>query len=244
MVAPSAFDFEISENVMSDYPQTQLYIGDVWRDGSNERLSIVDPASDEIIGTVANAGRDDLDEALAAASAGFNIWREISGFERSKVLRNAAQLLRDGVEKIATIMTLEQGKPIAESRSETLEAANTIDWFAEEARRAYGRVVPARSLNVRQIPALSSQGSRRCDHPATHAVSPNSIDGLRSHCTKICCCRCARMTMSILKGLQRIQFFGREERYRSLGLVVSLETGIFSRVTTTARVQQKATPAN
>jgi succinate-semialdehyde dehydrogenase/glutarate-semialdehyde dehydrogenase len=136
---------------MPDYPQTQLYVDGVWRDGSKERLSIVNPASDEIIGTVANAGRDDLDEALAAASAGFNIWREISGFERSKLLRNAAQLLRDRVEKIATIMTLEQGKPLTESRSETLAAADTIDWFAEEARRAYGRVVPARSLNVRQI---------------------------------------------------------------------------------------------
>ncbi len=136
---------------MSDYPQTQLYIDGVWHDGSKERLSIVNPASDEIIGTVANAGRDDLNEALAAASAGFNIWREISGFERSKVLRNAAQLLRDRVEKIARILTLEQGKPLAESRAETLGAADTIDWFAEEARRAYGRVVPARSPNVRQI---------------------------------------------------------------------------------------------
>ena len=101
--APSATDFKTSENVMSDYPQTQLYIDGVWRDGSKERLSIVNPASDEIIGTVANAGRDDLDEALAAASAGFNIWREISGFERSKILRNAAQLLRDRVEKIARL---------------------------------------------------------------------------------------------------------------------------------------------
>ncbi|MEY9626123.1 NAD-dependent succinate-semialdehyde dehydrogenase [Sinorhizobium fredii] len=136
---------------MSDYPQTQLYIGGIWRDGSKERLSIVNPASGEIIGTVANAGRDDLDEALAAAATGFTAWTQFSALERAKLLHQAAQLLRERVEKIATIMTLEQGKPLAESTAETLAAADTIDWFAEEARRAYGRVVPSRSVNVRQV---------------------------------------------------------------------------------------------
>jgi succinate-semialdehyde dehydrogenase/glutarate-semialdehyde dehydrogenase len=136
---------------MADYPQTQLYIGGTWRDGSKERLAIVNPASDEVIGTVANAGRDDLDEALATAATGFTAWSQISAFERAKLLHKAAQLLRERVEKIATIMTLEQGKPLAESTAETLAAADTIDWFAEEARRAYGRVVPSRSVNVRQI---------------------------------------------------------------------------------------------
>jgi succinate-semialdehyde dehydrogenase/glutarate-semialdehyde dehydrogenase len=151
MVAPSGTDFRTSENVMSDYPQTQLHIGGIWRDGSKERISIVNPASGEIIGTVANAGQDDLDDALATAATGFTVWSQFSAFERAKLLHSAAQFLRNRVEKIARMMTLEQGKPIAESRSETLAAADTIDWFAEEARRAYGRVVPARSLNVRQI---------------------------------------------------------------------------------------------
>lgn len=136
---------------MSDYPETQLYIGGIWRDGSRERLSIVNPASDEIIGTVANAGRDDLDEALATAATGFEAWSRFSAVERAKLLHKAAQLLRDRVERIATIMTLEQGKPLAESKAETLAAADVIDWFAEEARRAYGRVIPSRSLNVRQL---------------------------------------------------------------------------------------------
>ncbi|MCA1490200.1 NAD-dependent succinate-semialdehyde dehydrogenase [Ensifer sp. NBAIM29] len=136
---------------MSDYPETQLYIGGIWRDGSRERLSIVNPASDEIIGTVANAGRDDLDEALATAATGFEAWSRFSAVERAKLLHKAAQLLRDRVERIATIMTLEQGKPLAESKAETLAAADIIDWFAEEARRAYGRVIPSRSLNVRQL---------------------------------------------------------------------------------------------
>ncbi|WP_026621808.1 succinate-semialdehyde dehydrogenase / glutarate-semialdehyde dehydrogenase [Ensifer sp. WSM1721] len=136
---------------MSDYPQTQLYIGGTWRDGAKERISIVNPASDEIIGTVANAGRDDLDEALVTAATGFAAWSQVCAFERAKLLHKAARLLRERVEKIATIMTLEQGKPIAESTAETLGAADMIDWFAEEARRAYGRVVPSRFVNVRQL---------------------------------------------------------------------------------------------
>ncbi|MBB4172160.1 acyl-CoA reductase-like NAD-dependent aldehyde dehydrogenase [Rhizobium sp. BK538] len=129
---------------MSDYPETQLFIDGTWRDGSNDRLPMVNPATGEIIGTVANAGRDDLDAALVATESGFDIWREVSAFDCARVLHKAAQLLRDRVEKIATIMTLEQGKPIAEARAETLGAAYMIDWFAEEARRAYGRVAPPR----------------------------------------------------------------------------------------------------
>ncbi|WP_081157804.1 NAD-dependent succinate-semialdehyde dehydrogenase [Ensifer aridi] len=136
---------------MSDYPQTRLYIGGIWRDGSKERLPILNPATDELIGTVANAGRDNLDEALATAATGFTAWSRFSAFERAGLLHKAAQLLRERVEKIATIMTLEQGKPLAESTAETLAAADMIDWFAEEARRAYGRVVPSRFVNVRQI---------------------------------------------------------------------------------------------
>ncbi|MQW86494.1 NAD-dependent succinate-semialdehyde dehydrogenase [Sinorhizobium saheli] len=136
---------------MSDYPETQLYIGGTWRDGSKERLPILNPASDEIIGTVANAGRDDLDEALATAATSFTAWSRFSAFERAKMLHKAAQLLRERVEKIATIMSLEQGKPLAESTAETLAASDMIGWFAEEAQRAYGRVVPSRFLNVRQL---------------------------------------------------------------------------------------------
>ncbi|WP_026616779.1 NAD-dependent succinate-semialdehyde dehydrogenase [Ensifer aridi] len=136
---------------MSDYPQTRLYIGGIWRDGSKERLPILNPATDELIGTVANAGRDNLDEALATAATGFTAWSRFSAFERAGLLHKAAQLLRERVEKIATIMTLEQGKPLAESTAEALAAADMIDWFAEEARRAYGRVVPSRFVNVRQI---------------------------------------------------------------------------------------------
>ncbi|CAN7369701.1 NAD-dependent succinate-semialdehyde dehydrogenase [Rhizobium leguminosarum] len=136
---------------MSGYPDTQLYINGLWRDGSNGQLSIVNPTSGEVIGSVSNASKSDLDEALAAAAAGFEQWRRVSAFDRSKLMRQAAEILRDRSAAISRIMTLEQGKPLAESKAETAGAADTIDWFAEEARRAYGRLVPPRATNIRQM---------------------------------------------------------------------------------------------
>ena len=99
---------------------------------------------------VAHAGTADLDEALEAAAAGF-AWKKVSAFERSKLMRKAADLLRSRADAIAALMTLEQGKPLPEARMEVMAGADVIDWFAEEARRAYGRVIPARAEGVYQL---------------------------------------------------------------------------------------------
>ena len=90
-------------------------------------------------------GRDaeDLDAALEAAKRGFKTWKATSTYDRYKILRKAADLMRERAETIAKIMTLEQGKPFPEAKMEVLGGADTIDWFAEEGRRAYGRVIPA-----------------------------------------------------------------------------------------------------
>ena len=82
---------------------------------------------------------------------GFAAWRKVSAYERSKVMRRAADLLRERAEKVAQLMTLEQGKPLAQARLETGVGADIIDWMAEEGRRAYGRIVPARAANVQQL---------------------------------------------------------------------------------------------
>ncbi|MDO3431834.1 NAD-dependent succinate-semialdehyde dehydrogenase [Rhizobium sp. CBN3] len=136
---------------MPAYPDTQLYIDGHWRDGSNARLSIVNPATGEVIGRVSNAGRNDLDQALSAAAAGFAQWRQVSAFERAKLMRRAAEILRGRSAEISRLMTLEQGKPLAEAGAETAGAADIIEWFAEEARRSYGRLIPPRATNVRQM---------------------------------------------------------------------------------------------
>ena len=134
------------------YPNTLLYIDGAWSAAAAGRtLPVMNPATGKQIGTLAHAERPDLDRALEAASKGFAAWRRISAFERSKVMRKAANLMRERLDTIATYMTMEQGKTLAEAKAEILHGADTIDWFAEEARRAYGRVIPARAEGVYQL---------------------------------------------------------------------------------------------
>ncbi|MBW4092706.1 MAG: NAD-dependent succinate-semialdehyde dehydrogenase [Proteobacteria bacterium] len=134
------------------YPDVLLLIDGAWTQSESGRsLPVVNPASGETNGTVAHAGRADLDRALAAADKGFHVWRRMSAYDRSKLMRKAADLLRERADSIARLMTLEQGKPLAEAKGETLAGADVIDWFAEEARRAYGRVVPARAEGIYQL---------------------------------------------------------------------------------------------
>ncbi len=134
------------------YPDVLLSIDGAWTKAADRRaILVVNPATEEIIGSVAHAGRADLDAALDAAERGFAAWRKISAYERSKVMRRAAELLRERAEKVAQLMTLEQGKPLAQARLETGVASDIIEWMAEEGRRAYGRLVPARAPNVQQL---------------------------------------------------------------------------------------------
>ena len=137
---------------MTNYPDVKLYIAGKWRDGQEGKtLPIIDPATEEEIGRLAMATRPDLDEALASTARGFDVWRKTSVFERYQIMRKAANLLRERLDDIAWLMTREQGKPLSQSKLETQVGADTIDWFAEEARRTYGQVIPARAPGVTQM---------------------------------------------------------------------------------------------
>src|SRR5262252_6658475 len=134
------------------YSNVNLFIDGAWKPAvAGKTLSVLNPATGEPIGTVAHAEKADLDLALAAAQKGFETWRKVSAHERYRLMRKAADILRSRAGDIATMMTMEQGKPLAESKGETLAGADVIDWFAEEARRAYGRVIPARAEGVYQL---------------------------------------------------------------------------------------------
>ena len=134
------------------YSDVLLFIDGQWTKAAAGRsIPVVNPASGEPIGTVAHAEKRDLDRALEAADKGFRQWRKVSAFDRSKIMRKAADLLRERADKIAPLLTLEQGKPLPEAKGETLAGADVIDWFAEEARRTYGRVIPARAEGVYQL---------------------------------------------------------------------------------------------
>ncbi|GAA4125559.1 NAD-dependent succinate-semialdehyde dehydrogenase [Aminobacter aganoensis] len=134
------------------YPDVKLFIDGKWSDAEGGKtIDVTNPATNEVIGKVASAGKGDLDRALAAAERGFKAWRKVSPFDRAKVLRRAAELMRERADQIATLMTQEQGKPIGEARMEILSSADLFDWFAEEGRRTYGRVIPARAPGIQQL---------------------------------------------------------------------------------------------
>jgi succinate-semialdehyde dehydrogenase/glutarate-semialdehyde dehydrogenase len=134
------------------YPNIELHVAGTWRPAlGGETLDVVNPATEDVIGTVAHARIADLDEALAAAEKGFREWKKVSAFDRYKLMRKAADLVRERADAIATMMVMEQGKPMFEAKIETLFGADIIDWFAEEARRTYGSVIPARMGGVTQM---------------------------------------------------------------------------------------------
>jgi succinate-semialdehyde dehydrogenase / glutarate-semialdehyde dehydrogenase len=134
------------------YPDTSLYIDGAWSNSASGRtIAVLNPATGDPIGKVAHADRADLDRALAAAANGFQAWRKLSAYDRYKIMRKAADNLRARVDEVATIMTTEQGKPLAEAKGETMLAPDLIDWFAEEGRRTYGSTIPARADGIQQL---------------------------------------------------------------------------------------------
>ena len=134
------------------YSDVSLFIDGTWGPAAGGRtIDVVNPSTGDKIGTVPHAAISDLDRALEAADKGFKTWKKISAYDRSKIMRKAADILRERADNIARLMTMEQGKPFAEAKGETLAGADVIDWFAEEARRAYGRVIPARAEGVYQL---------------------------------------------------------------------------------------------
>ena len=139
-------------SVNATYPEPALYIDGRWRGGSaNDTISVVNPATGATIGALPVATHADLEEALTAADRGFREWRQVSAYDRCKILRTAAQLMRERAPRIGEISTLEQGKPIAESTAEAFACADIFDWYAEEARRAYGRIIPSKHPGVRHL---------------------------------------------------------------------------------------------
>lgn len=133
-------------------PDSLLHIDGSWRPGSaGETLAVINPATEDVIGTVAKASDGDLEEAVAAAHRGFLIWRKVPAFERARIMLRASALLREREDQIARLISIEQGKPLHEALSEVRTAAETNDWFAEEATRTYGRVIPSRGEGIHQF---------------------------------------------------------------------------------------------
>lgn len=127
-----------------------LVDGEWLAEGEGGLHTVVDPATLNALGELPLAARATLDRAVDAAHVAFKAWSRTPAIERARILAQAAQLVRDRAEMIAHVLTLEQGKPLAESRGEVAGAADIFEWYAQESRRLYGRVIPARQANTRQ----------------------------------------------------------------------------------------------
>lgn len=138
------------------YAPLGMFIAGAWRAGETGRTApVVDPATEEVIGQVPLATTGDLDRALDASVTGFEAWRSTPVARRTDVLHTAADLLAARTDLVGRIMTLEQGKPLAEARGEVARVAGSLRWHADDARRAYGRIIPSASdtvLSVRREP--------------------------------------------------------------------------------------------
>lgn len=134
------------------YEQLALYIDGEFVAGEGRRTQdVINPATLEVLGQLPHATEADLDRALAAAQRAYESWKKSSPMDRSAILRKVATLSRERAKEIGRNMTLDQGKPLAEAIGEVTACAEHADWHAEECRRIYGRVIPPRNPDVRQI---------------------------------------------------------------------------------------------
>ncbi|MGB3374836.1 MAG: NAD-dependent succinate-semialdehyde dehydrogenase [Microbacterium sp.] len=127
---------------MSDYPELRLAIGGEWISDTATRIEIIDPATENVIGSAPSTDGALLRRAAATSVQGFDAWRRVTPRERARILARAADLLEERIEENSLALTLEQGKPLHESRAEWMATTDVVRWFGEEARRTYGRVIP------------------------------------------------------------------------------------------------------
>jgi succinate-semialdehyde dehydrogenase/glutarate-semialdehyde dehydrogenase len=124
----------------------KLLIGGEWVEAAGgERFDVTNPATGELVGSVPNGDASDVTAAIDAASGALDEWKGLAAIQRARVLRGAADVIRERVDEIGSVMTAEQGKPLAEAKGEVEYAASFLEWFAGEAERVYGQVVPPMS---------------------------------------------------------------------------------------------------
>ena len=156
----------LHQDLDSSLLRTQLYYGGRWRDGSaGETRAVTDPATGEEIARAAVATADDVRAAVEAAGEAFRTWSKTPAPQRSRILRRWYELVVENADALAAILTAEQGKPLAEAKGEVLYGAGFVEWFAEEAKRLYGEVIPTNNPNRRMLTTRSAIG-------VTAAITP------------------------------------------------------------------------
>ena len=130
----------------------QAFIQGEWRDASHQQtIDVTNPANGQLLGTVPKMGADETRAAIEAANQALPAWRALTAKERAVILRRWFDLMMANQDDLAKLMTLEQGKPLAEAKGEIAYAASFIEWFAEEGKRIYGDTIPGHQADKRLI---------------------------------------------------------------------------------------------
>ncbi|QDL38687.1 NAD-dependent succinate-semialdehyde dehydrogenase [Rhodoferax sediminis] len=138
-------------SVASTYPRIGLFIDGEWIYERPSCYAVCNPSDEAVLGPVPSASQEDLERALRAAAKGFKVWRDTPPTERAKVLHNAIALLRERVDDIGRIITLEQGKPYTDGRTEVDRACTFLEWDAAQSLRTYGSVLPSEPHMQRMV---------------------------------------------------------------------------------------------
>ncbi|MBB3063306.1 NAD-dependent succinate-semialdehyde dehydrogenase [Microbulbifer rhizosphaerae] len=170
-----------------DLLKNQNYIGGEWRDGASA-IEVRDPANGELLARVADGSAADAKSAVAAASAAFPAWKSKTAAERAAVLKRWHQLILENADDLARILTLEQGKPLAEAKGEIAYGASYIEWYAEECRRAYGQTIPTHNPAMRLSTIRQPVGVVTCITPwnfPNAMITRKAAPALAAGCTVV-----------------------------------------------------------
>src|SRR5229473_7984672 len=168
----------------------RMYIDGQWCAADNGKtLGVINPATEEVLEDIAYGGRAEVRRALEAANKAMPGWMKLTPWDRAKVLKKTAELMRERVESIARTLTLEQGKPLAESKAEILHSADTFEWFAEEGKRAYGQVIPNSAPGKKHVTLKHPVGVVGAISPWNFPITLQSrkiAPALAAGCTIVC----------------------------------------------------------
>src|SRR5437868_2296020 len=168
----------------------RMYIDGKWCDADSGRtLGVINPATEEVLSEIAYGGRAETRRAVEAAHRAMPGWMKLTAWDRAKVLKKTAELMRERADAIARTLTMEQGKPLAEAKAEIIHSADTFEWFAEEGKRAYGDVIPNSVPGKRHLTLKHPVGVVGAISPWNFPITLQSrkiAPALAAGCTIVC----------------------------------------------------------
>src|SRR4051812_11406979 len=168
----------------------KMLIDGKWCEAENgQTLGVTNPATEETIREVAYGGRQDAARAVDAAKKAMPAWMKLTPYDRAKVLKKTADLMRERADAIARTLTTEQGKPLPEAKAEVLHSADTFEWFAEEGKRAYGQVIPNSAPGKRHLTIKHPVGVVAAISPWNFPITLQArkiAPALAAGCTIVC----------------------------------------------------------